>query len=249
MADTSDSTTPVAATHPPRKPENLWLNLACNVILPGLIMSKLAAPERLGPLWALVAGVSLPLGYGIYDLISRKKVNIFSIVGLASVGLTGGLGLANASALVFAIKEAAIPTVFGLAVLATMRTRRPLVRELLLNESVIDLPKIDDALAARGTQPEFDGLIRVCTWWIAGGFVLSAVLNFVLARVLLTAEPGSTAFTEQLGHMNWWSWPVITIPFMAIMFTALIKLLKGLHRLTGLELEAIMHPRPAAKKG
>lgn len=241
-------TTPASPSRPARKPENIWLNLICNVVLPGLIMSKLSAPERLGPVWALVLGVSLPLGYGIYDLIARKKWNLFSGVGLVSVGLTGGLGLAHASAMAFAIKEATVPAVFALAVLATLKTRQPLVREMIFNDSVIDVPKVEAALAAHGTRAAFEQLLKTCTWLLAGSFVLSAVLNFVLARIILTATPGTTEFTAQLGKMNWWSWPVIMVPSMAIMFVALMKLLRGVHRLTGLDLEAILHPNHQKKK-
>lgn len=233
---------------PARKPENIWLNLLCNVVLPGLIMSKLSAPERLGPLGALGAGLALPLGYGLYDLITRKKWNLFSGVGLVSVGLTGALGLVHASAMAFAIKEASVPAVFALAVLATLKTRQPLVREMIFSDSVIDVPKVEAALEAHGTRAQFEQLLKACTWLLAGSFALSAVLNFVLARIILTGVPGTPEFTAQLGKMNWWSWPVIMVPSMAIMIVALMKLLRGVHRLTGLDLDAILHPHHAKKK-
>ncbi|MBE2214780.1 MAG: MFS transporter [Opitutaceae bacterium] len=245
MTDTSAPGTPA---RPVRKPENIWLNLACNVFLPGLIMSKLAAPERLGPVWALVAGVSLPLGYGIYDLVTRKKWNLFSGVGLLSVGLTGGLGLAHASAMAFAIKEAAVPCVLALGILATLRTSQPLVREMVLNESVVDLQKLNTALDEHGTKAQFEQLLRSCTWLVAASLLLSAVLNFVLARILLTSAPGTPEFTAALGRMNWWSWPVITLPTMAIMIVAMVRVFRGIHRLTGLDLEALMHPHHQKKK-
>jgi len=240
--DASQEPAPAPTRPPGPPPENLWINLLCNVLLPGLIMSKLSSPERLGPVWALVLGVSLPLGYGIYDLVRRRKWNLFSGVGLVSVGLTGGLGLYKASTMAFAIKEASVPAVFALAVLATLRSRRPLVREMILNESVIDLPKVDDALDAHNSRQAFEDLLKHCTWLLAGSFALSAALNFLLARLFLTGEPGTSEFTEQLGRMNLWSWPVIMVPSMAILVVALLKLLRGIHRLTGLKLEEILQP-------
>lgn len=248
VPSSSPASSPDAAARPAPKPENLWLNLLCNVVLPGLIMTKLSAPERLGPVWALVAGVALPLGYGIYDLIARRKWNLFSGVGLASVGLTGWLGLTKAGTMAFAIKEATIPAIFAFAILATLKTRQPLVRAIMLNESVINVPRLEAALAERGTRGDFDRLLVSCTWLLAGSFMLSAVLNFALARILLTGEPGTPEFTEQLGRMNWWSWPVIMVPSMAIMIVALWKLLKGMRALTGLEFDAFMHPKPAKKE-
>ncbi|RME67476.1 MAG: MFS transporter, partial [Verrucomicrobia bacterium] len=166
------------SARPAQQQENLLLNLAFNIIIPALILSKLSTEERLGPLYALLVGIAFPLSYGVYDLVKRRKWNLFSIVGLVSVGLTGGLGLLEADALWFAVKEAAVPTIFAVAVLATLKTRQPLVRVLILNESVIDVPKIERALEANGTRGEFDALLKSATWWLCGSFALSAVLNF-----------------------------------------------------------------------
>ncbi len=128
--------TPSPVSRQPRpKPENIWLNLLFNIAVPTLVLTKLSSETRLGPLGALVVGMAFPLSYGIYDLITRKKWNLFSIVGLVSVGLTGGLGLMKVGSLGFAIKEATVPAIFAVAVLATLRTKRPLVREMMLNES------------------------------------------------------------------------------------------------------------------
>jgi len=44
--------------HPP-KPENIWLNLLCNLALPALVLSKLSPENRLGPVGALVVGLSI----------------------------------------------------------------------------------------------------------------------------------------------------------------------------------------------
>jgi hypothetical protein len=226
---------------PPPKPENIWLNLLCNLALPALVLSKLSPENRLGPVGALVVGLSIPLGYGIYDLVRRKKWNLFSIVGLVSVALSGGLGLAKASPLTFAFKEAAIPTMFAVAVIATLETRKPLVREMLFNESIIDVPKVEAALAERGTRAQFDRLLVTSTWWLAASFVLSAALNFGLARVVLRSPAGTPEFTAELGKMTWLSWPVIMVPGMVMMIFILLRLFRGVHRLTGLEIESVMH--------
>jgi hypothetical protein len=43
------------------------------------------------------------------------------------------------------------------------------------------------------------------------------------------------------------SYLVIMLPSMAVMIYALMRLLKGLQRLTGLKLEEILHPPPEKK--
>lgn len=234
---------PASPSSPPRAParENMLVNLACNIVLPGLILSKLGAEDRLGPVLALVVGMAFPLGYGIHDLVSRGRWNFFSVVGLASVGLTGGFALLKVDGFWFAVKEASVPSLFAVAVLATLRSESPLVRTLILNESVIDVPRLEAALAGHGSRARFDELLRQSTWWMAGSFALSAVLNFVLARIVLTSPSGTPEFTAELGRMTWLSWPVIALPGMVLTSVILWRLMHGIHELTGLGLEDLVH--------
>ncbi len=232
----------------PPKRENLFLNLLCNIALPTIVLTKLSGEDRLGPQLGIVVALIFPIGYGVWDLIRRKKTNFFSIVGIASVLLTGGLNQRKADVFWFAVKEAAIPTLFGVAVLLSMRTKRPLVRELLWNDQVIDTAKVESALEARGHRAEFERLLDRATYGMALSFLLSAVLNYGLARWLLKDSPGTTAFNEQLGRMNFLSWPVIVLPTTAVTIFVFWKLLSGLTKLTGLQLEEIMHGAPAKEE-
>ncbi len=233
-------------TAPQPKKENLLLNLACNLAIPTFVLMKLSSDERLGPQWGMVVALAFPFAYGIYDLIKRKKTNVFSIVGIASVLLTGTLNQVKADGLWFAVKEAAIPTLFGVAVLISMRTKRPLVRELLWNDQVIDTARVDAVLAERGQRDELDRLLRRASLGLAASFLLSAVLNFGLARYLLKSPAGTAEFNAELGKMNGLSLPVIMLPTMIVTMIVFWKLMSGLTRLTGLELEQIF--RGAAEK-
>lgn len=226
---------------PPPKKENLLVNLACNILVPTLVLTKLSTENRLGPVYGLVAALAFPLGYGLYDFVSRKKTNLFSIIGLFSVLLTGGLGLMKAETSWFAYKEAAVPLFLGAAVLLSAATKRPLVREVLYNSSVIDVPKVDAALAARGGHVEFEKLLRRASIGLASSFLLSAALNYGLAKYLLKSPAGTPEFNAQLGRMNFLSWPVIVVPTMVVTMVVFWRLMNGLTRLTGLEFDEIFH--------
>jgi len=236
--------------NPPReeKPESLWINLLCNILLPAIILTTLGKPGRLGPVWALIAGVSLPLGYGIYDLVTRRKWNFFSILGLISILLTGGLGLLGISPIWFAVKEAAIPFMFGLAILGSLFTPFPLVRTFLFNEKMIDVERVGSELDRLSHHETFDRLLQSSTYLLASAFFLSAGLNFFLARMIIRSPGGTPEFTAELGKMTALSWPVITIPVMVIMVVALWRLISGIRRLTGLELEEIVRTPPEKNK-
>ncbi|MFN2426444.1 MAG: VC0807 family protein [Candidatus Binatia bacterium] len=219
----------------------MLVNLVCNIVLPGFILSRLSGPDSLGPVVALMVGISFPLGYGLYDLIRRRKWNFFSIVGLLSVSVTGTFALMEVDGFWFAVKEASIPALFGVAVLATLGTGKPLVRQIILNESVVDVERLETELESRGNRAEFDLLLRSATLWMSASFALSALLNFGLARVLLKSPAGTPEFTAELGHMTWLSWPVIALPMMTITAMILWRLLAGIHALTGLGMEDLLH--------
>jgi hypothetical protein len=226
------------------KKENLLLNLVFNVGLPTLVLSKLSKEELLGPVLGLVVALAFPLGYGVWDYLERRKTNFISILGFASVLLTGGLGLLQVGGMGFAIKEAAVPSVIGLAVLISLRTKTPLVRSLLYNEQVIDVERVDAALAEKGSRNDFDRLLVNSSYLLATSFIVSAALNFTLARYLLKSPPGTAEFNAELGKMHLLSWPVIVVPSMAMMIFALWRLLHGIKLITGLDLEQIFRAPP-----
>ncbi len=233
-----------AATPPPK--ENLLLNLACNVAAPAIILSKLS--ERLGAKNALIAALAFPLAYGLYDLARRRNFNFLSALGFTSTLATGGLGLLKLEPFWFAVKEAVVPTLIGLTVLVSQWTKRPLVRTMMFNDQVINVPRVEAALDERNQRPAFLNLLRTSSWLLAGSFALSAVLNFVLARLIITAMPETAEFNEQLGRLTWISYIVIMVPSLVIMIYALWRLLKGLEKLSGLTLDDILHQPPAPEK-
>ncbi|MEI6357250.1 MAG: VC0807 family protein [Verrucomicrobiota bacterium] len=173
--------------------------------------------------------------------------NVFAIIGLVGTLVTGGLGLLKLDNFWFAVKAAALPMLIGLAIPMTLRTRQPLVKALLYNEQVLDTYRIGAALAARGNLPGFETLLRWASWVLAATFFVSGILNYFLARWIVTGAPGSSAQTEQIGRLHWIEWPVVTIPMMAVMMFALFRLLKGLEGLTGLKSDDLFHAPPAKK--
>lgn len=232
---------------PPAKPENLLLNLACNLAAPVFILSKGGKLLGLDPRLTLIVALAFPLAYGLYDLAVRRSLNFVSALGFLSTLATGGLGLLQLEPFWFAVKEAVVPSLIGLTVIISQWTKRPLVRSLLFNGTVIDIPRVEAALDARGERAAFTQLLNRSSWLLAGSFAISAGLNFGLARHLITVSADAPEFNEQLGRMTLWSWPVIVVPSMAITLFALWRLLKGLERLSGLTLDEILR-QPADDK-
>jgi hypothetical protein len=238
--------TPLTAS-PAAKPENLLVNLAFNVAIPAVLMAQLSKETRLGPVWGLVVALLFPLGYGVYDFIARRKTNALSVLGFVGVLISGIFGILKLGGFWFAVKDAAIPSLIGGALLVTMRSREPLVKTIFYNETIMDVPRINAALLARGTAAGFTALLRRCSILIALAFFVSGGLSFLLARYLLKSPGGTPEFNAELAKMHWLSLPVILVPVMVMMMVALWRLLDGLTALTGLTTDEVLKAEPKKK--
>lgn len=235
--------TPVPTAAP--KQENLLVSIICNIVIPAVVLGNLSGPNRLGTAGALIVALIFPVAYGVHDFYRRRKANFISVISFVGVLLTGGLGLLKLGGFWFAVKDAAVSSIIGIAVLASVRAREPLVKTLFCNETVMDLPRVEAALRDRGTEAAFQGLLRRCTLIVASAFFVSAVLGYSLARYLLRSPAGTEAFNAELAKMHWLSWPVIVVPCMVLMMVALWRLVVGLKGLTGLTTDEIFKAEPA----
>lgn len=203
-------------------------------------MTYASSEEYLGPAWSVVAALAFPLSYGLLELKKTRKVNLFSVLGIVSVLLTGGISLLKLPAEYMAIKEASIPAAIGLAVLITQFTKKPLVKALILNDQLINWEKLNKRLEEKHVVEIFNAKVAISSYIVASSFFLSSTLNYGLAKWILISEPGTTAYTEELGRMTALSYPVIVIPSMVLLVTALIYLFKQISKVTGDPIEDFM---------
>ena len=229
-----------------KQPSLLW-NLIFNLILPTLILTKLSADAFLGIKLAIVVALFFPIIYGLRDLIISKKVNFFSALGIVSITLTGSISLLELDASYIAIKEAAIPGMLGVAVVLSTKTSQPLIHTFLLNKSIINIDLVTESLHQTNNQANFDKLLMNASWFLAASFLLSAALNYGLAVVMLTADPGTELFNQQLGKMTALSFPVIAVPLTVILTANLMYVFRGITRLTGLTMESILNTNSQEK--
>ncbi|MGC8119625.1 VC0807 family protein [Marinobacter sp. VGCF2001] len=240
---TSQSNSPVS-DHQPRP----WVDLLVSIIIPSVILMKFSGDEHLGSVNALILGLAFPLGWGLFELVRYRKKNFIALLGLISVGLTGGIGLLELDAGWLAIKEAAVPAVIGLAVLISTRTKYPLVRTLLYNPNVLDVDKIQASLHEKNCVAEFEVRLLKASYFFAGTFLFSSIMNYVLAKWIVVSPSGTQAFNEELGQMTLVSYPMIAIPSMVMMLLIFYYLWRTIRRLTGFTLEEVMAPHLLEKE-
>ncbi|PTY36848.1 MFS transporter [Saccharospirillum sp. MSK14-1] len=222
------------------KSGGFFTNLLFNILLPVVILTRFSGEESLGPVWGIVIALAFPIGYGLWEMRQTNKVNVFSVIGVISVLLTGGISLLQLDPKYIAIKEAAVPALLGVAVLISQFTRFPLVRTLIFNAQLFAMDKVQHALKERGTAQLLERRLRLVSYIITASFMLSAVLNYVLAKLIVVSQPGTTAFSEELGKMTLLSYPVIALPSTVILMGAIFYLLNQLRKLTGLDMEELL---------
>lgn len=222
------------------KKENLLLNIVFNIVLPVVVLSKLTAHDKLGPIYGLIVALAFPVLYFLYDLASQKKFNFLSIVGFVGIFLTGIIGVFEFPSEWIAVKEAAVPLVIGIAVLVSMKTPYPLVKKLIYNDTLLDTELIEKRLAENGNTEKFEKTLVNSTYMLAGSFLLSAILNFALAKYLIHSPTGTEEFSQELARMTGLSYVVIALPSSLVMCCALFYLINRTSKLTGFQFEELL---------
>lgn len=231
------------------KPPNPVLDILLTVVLPSLVLEWLSKPERLGPFWALVVASAIPLSFGVFCLASGRGLDFFSILGLAAVLISGGLGLLKLDAFWFAMKEACVPVFLGLAFPLSHSWGRPLIESVLLAPHLINRPVLERSLTTDQQRAEFGAVLCKASWGMGAAMLLSAVGNFFLALYLLGGkEPGGEAFVKAIGTLNWAGFIVIGVPLLGAMVLVMIWFLRAVRRLTGLERDDLMNPGTTVRK-
>jgi hypothetical protein len=227
-------------SQPKAKQENPLTSIVINVVIPVLILTFLSKEKLLGPVWALVVGLLFPIGYGLRTLIKDRKADFMSVIGIVSVTLTGVFGILKLPPEWIAVKEAAIPLLLGLAIVVSLKTPFPLIKKLLMTEALFDVERLQEGLREKGNEAKFERRLVGLTWGFASSMFLSAGLSYTLAKIVLKSEPGTEAFTAELGKMTGLSHLVVLVPCMVVMFMVLNALMNTLTELTGLKLDDML---------
>lgn len=209
-------------------------DLMVSIVIPSVILMNFSGDEAIGATNALILALAFPACWGALELFKNDRFNFIALLGLVSVGLTGGIGLLQLDQQWLAVKEAAIPGLIGLAVLASTCTRYPLIKTFLLNPNLLDVGKLQQKLEEKRNTALFEARLLKATYFLSGTFFFSSALNYILATLIVTSPTGSSAFNEELGRLTLLSYPVIAIPSTLMMMAVLYYLWRTIHGMTGL---------------
>ena len=250
--------------------ENPIYNLGFNIILPLIVLNKgqefiysilafiggsfsndyllsVFFSSKSAPIYTLFIALSFPFIYGLKDFVREKKINFVSLIGLISIALTGGLALLQLEGIYFAVKEAAIPLVLAFVALASIFVKKPLASLFIFKSSLFDTNLIQAKLISKNKEKDFKKLMNVSTLVLSCSFVLSAILNFIIAIFVFVdidshvrEELKGQLINKQVADMTWMGYVFIALPLAFVTGFLLWWILKKLKALTGLGLEELV---------
>lgn len=220
-----------------KKKENVLFSLVLNIVIPTFILMKCSGPDMLGPSLGLVSALVFPLSYGCFDFYKRGTVNFISLLGFFSTLATGGIGFLSLSPKYIAVKEALFPFLIACFVLLSVRREQSFVSTLL--EQVLDVQSLEKNLKTRQCWDVFQAKLRRSNYMVAVSFLVSAILNYVLASQIVVSPSGTEAFNVELGRLTMLSYPIIALPSTALLAIVMWQLFSALSNWTGLDMESL----------
>lgn len=213
---------------------NIILDLLFGILIPSMLLTR--GPDYFPILSALelfLIAISIPILYGIYDLISNKHFNVISFAGLLNVALTGGVGLFQASKPIIVIKEAGFPLILGLLMIIFNTRLQGFIKtqaEEILNITLI---------ISRSSKVFFDSWVKWISRQIPYTFFLSSILNGIMTIIVIQSQPGTQVFNEEIAKLLIWGFLGVAIPCMIVTIGIMIVGFKKLQNKTGLKFEEL----------
>lgn len=235
------------------------INVLLSVLAPVLILEKCSGSGGAwydwGTVWALAVALSLPIGCGIYSVVSQRRVEPLAVFGLLGTLLTGVVSMyANSGAgeairpdtpWWYAGKELMVATMLAGAVLVTARGRSSLLRAFVYSEALYDIPLIEQKVRELGCTDDYRRLELQGSRLMAASLLGSGLANFglslyfLLPVLQLPAAHQALAYNQAVGGMHWWGFVVIGVPLMATLVAVMRFLARRLQSLTGLPSDRI----------
>ncbi len=227
---------------------NQIINILVNIVIPVIVLTKFSSEKHLGPLLGLLIALALPLIYGLYGFIFQKHTNFISIIGFIGVFLTGVIGLLQFPPQWIAFKEAAIPLFIGIIILVSTTTSWQIINKFIYNSELLDIDKIESKLSSQKAKIRLSNTFNRANIFLACSFFFSAILNYVLAKIIVRSMPGTIQFNEEIGRMTMLSFPVIALPSVLILMIILWYVFSTLKNLTQLSSDELFAEKLKSNK-
>lgn len=216
-----------------------WVELVGSVVAPTVVLTF--GGGFASPAVVLVAGLLPPLAVALGSAIRAGKPSVLSAVAVASVCVTGGIGLLRLDGRWFALKELLVPAAIGALLVASASTRFAALGAVF--EQLFDRERLGAALAANGGRGAYDDAVRAATARMGWITAASGPASAAFALWAIRSPAGTEAFTAELGWYTGWSFPLITLPTLALTVWALRGAIEAIEVAAGVPLDDLLRQR------
>ena len=240
--------------------EKPWYSITFNILIPVVVLKNgnkwlnkyFEGTENIHrwtdyldyPSLVFATALIFPFAYFIYDFITKKNINVISILGFINILLTGGIGVFGSKFGLtknwFILKEGLLPLVIGFSLFLMSIFKKESFYNIFLNELMFKKDKIINSIDDN-LKSEFDRVLKVTGYYFISGFVVSSIIQFFLASMIVVSNPGDTSFNEEVSTMTWVSYIAVLLPTMIILGKGFMGLITGIEKLTGMKKEEFLN--------
>lgn len=212
--------------------------LVVGFLIPTVILLYFSDESRLGPLWAMVAALILPLALEVYSLRIRRKPSYMSLLAIGGILIIGAISILGLSETWLALRRSIIYPVGAFGLVLALRYKHDLIDRALA--TVINMDVVYKAAKKNGTKELLARHIDKTVYAFAIFLLLVGVLSYLFTIFFITAPTGTSEFNAQYAQLRVASLLVVTLPFLVGTLGLLIYLATGVEKLTGLKTEELL---------
>lgn len=215
-----------------------FLSIIINILIPSMVLVWAKKIVDIDPIYILIVALSFPFVYAITELILSKKWSLISILGFISILLTGSIAILKLPPQWIAVKESLIPFCLGTVMLISTKTKSPGMS--FLANIILNVEKIQSKALENNKLNEWILTLKKSTLFLSIAFLVSTILNFLLAFYIVKSPPGSVEFNNEMGILTVISYPVIAIPALCITAYSMWYLVKKIKDITQYSFEDVI---------
>lgn len=215
-----------------------FLSIIINILIPSMVLVWAKKIVDIDPIYILIVALSFPFVYAITELILSKKWSLISILGFISILLTGSIAILKLPPQWIAVKESLIPFCLGTVMLVSTKTKSPGMS--FLANIILNVEKIQAKALENNKLNEWTLTLKNSTLFLSIAFLVSTILNFLLAFYIVKSPPGSVEFNNEMGVLTVISYPVIAIPALCITAYSMWYLVKKIKDITQYSFEDVI---------
>lgn len=214
------------------------LQFIVSFIIPIIILTRFSGESSLGPTKGLLLALAFPIAFEIYNVKKRKKLSMFSLLAIGGIIVTGAISLLGLSEGWLAVRRAVPYLAMSVAILVPVRIKHSILNALL--PQMLDMNKIISGAQKRHTLTELEQSINRTSYILSSIFFIIAVASYVLTKMVIVSQTGTTGFNEEYARLRVLSLPIITLPLLVGFTGAILYLTHAIEKLTGLDTDSII---------